>query len=129
MCGSRTVAARTAVPNSQQRRRPMGSKQIIREELLAAVHELHHGDVLLVRVPNERFNYQYVEEPDTRPAPRLPSSHRLASEAIRCTAGSRGNTSPTNTRCHRLSHVARRSAAWSGRAIVVFADVRSGALC
>jgi hypothetical protein len=60
MCGSRTVAARTAVPNSQQRRRPMGSKQIIREELLAAVHELHHGDVLLVRVPNERFNYQYV---------------------------------------------------------------------
>jgi hypothetical protein len=80
----------------------MGSKQIIRKELLAAVHELHHGDVLLVRVPNERFNYQYVEEPDTRPAPRLPSSHRLASEAIRCTAGSRGNTSPTNTRCHRL---------------------------
>ncbi len=81
----------------------MGSKQIIREELLAAVHELHHGDVLLVRVPNERFNYQYVEEPDTRPAPRLPSSHRLASEAIRCTAGSRRNTSPTNTRCHRLT--------------------------
>jgi hypothetical protein len=80
----------------------MGSKQIIREELLAAVHELHHGDVLRVRVPNERFNYQYVEEPDTRPAPRPPSSHRLASEAIRCTAGSRGNTSPTNTRCHRL---------------------------